>query len=193
LTPQRLHAELLAADAEGLEAYLQGAAHDGTLSRLHRTYRFGQADRRWLRVLELCLSRLGHPSWVYREGKQRRFWVLETPAPFLTRGVEKTCTESSCGIDYVRGYFDAEGGMPRDGRARLYLQFGQKSRESLEAVVEILEDANIRCGTIHNPSRRVDPDYWRFYVRAGSHRRFMTVVGSWHPRKRQQMHTRMKI
>jgi hypothetical protein len=30
-------------------------------------------------------------------------------------------------------------------------------------------------------------------VNAGSHRRFMSVVGSWHPRKRQQMNTRMKI
>jgi hypothetical protein len=44
LTPQRLHAELLAANAKGLEAYLQGALRDGTRSARHRTHRIGQSD-----------------------------------------------------------------------------------------------------------------------------------------------------
>jgi hypothetical protein len=162
---------------------------------MHRTFRFGQADRRWLEILRLCLERLGHRSWIYREGRERRFWVLETSAGFLSRTFEDDHSRrgSTAGVDYARGYFDAEGGMPRKESARLYFQFSQKNQRSLEIVTSILQEVGIDCGKIHNPSRRVDPDYWRFYVRAGSHRRFMSVVGSWHPRKRQQMNTRMKI
>lgn len=164
------------------------------MNRQHRTFRFGQSDHRWLDVLDLCLERLGHRSWIYREGRERRFWVLETSAGFLSRAFEGShSTGSTARIDYVRGYLDAEGGMPRNESARLYFQFSQKNRRSLETVASILQSVGIGCGVIHNPSRRVDPDYWRFYVRARSHQRFTSVVGSWHPRKRQQMNTRMKI
>jgi hypothetical protein len=83
--------------------------------------------------------------------------------------------------------------MPRDIEARLYFQYVQKDRSDLETVLDILRSWKIETGRIHNPSRMVDPDYWRFYVRADSHERFMRLVGSWHPRKRLQIETRMKI
>jgi hypothetical protein len=194
LTPQRLHAELLATGAKGLEAYLQGALHDGTASALHRTHRFGQSDPVWLALLHDMLEILGFRSWSYREGAARRYWVLETTAPFLDVEYDaRSLVGTREGLAYVRGYFDAEGGMPRSGLARLYLQFTQKSRASLEALVTILESWEIECGRIHNPSVTIDPDYWRVYVRSGSHQRFMSLVGSWHPRKRRQIATRMKI
>jgi hypothetical protein len=194
LTPQRLHAELLGTGAKGLEAYLQGALRDGTRSSRHNTHRIGQADRRWLETIGLTLDRLGHRWWIYREGRTRAFWILETSAPFLSvRFNAAPLIGTSEGLCYVRGYFDAEGGMPRDPSARLYLQLCQKDRANLETAREILESWAIRCGRVHNPSVRVDPDYWRFYVRAGSHQRFMTTVGSWHPRKRQLLDNRMKI
>ena len=93
----------------------------------------------------------------------------------------------------MRGYFDAEGGMPRDRSARLYLQFTQKNLLNLECVHRILSSVGISGGRIHNPSQSVDPDYWRFYIRSESHHRFMAMVGSWHPRKRRLMEARMKI
>src|ERR1700692_2691927 len=51
LTPQRLHAELLAANISVSRAYLLGALHDATISKLHwdgplRTVRRRLADRR---------------------------------------------------------------------------------------------------------------------------------------------------
>jgi hypothetical protein len=117
---------------------------------------------------------------------------LETSAPFLDVKYDaKPLAGTREGLDYVRGYFDADGGMPRSSSARLYLQFSQKSRASLESLASILESWNIQCGRVHNPSARVDPAYWRLYVRSASAERFFTLVGSWHPRKRQQMHTRM--
>jgi hypothetical protein len=116
------------------------------------------------------------------------FWVLETTASFLDVDYDATSLIGTpAGVSYVRGYFDAEGGMPRFARARLYLQLSQKNRASLEVLTKILEHEGICCGRLHQPSAAVDPDYWRFYVRAGSHDRFMRIIGSWHPRKREQI------
>jgi hypothetical protein len=194
LTPQRLHAELLAASKKSLEGYLQGALRDGTRSIRHRTHRIGQSDSRWLELLKEALRILDYGSWLYREGRSRHLWILETTAPFLSVGFDTShLVGAPEGFDYVRGYFDAEGGMPRSPDARLYLQLTQKDRRNLESVRDILEQGDIHCGRIHNPSRNVDPNYWRFYVRSASHEKFMSKIGSWHPRKRKQIETRMKI
>jgi hypothetical protein len=194
VTPQRLNAELLAVGAKGLEAYLQGALCDATQSALHRTHRFSQSCVEWLEVLRESLMLLGHRSWIYREGRSRNVWVLETTASFLSTSYDAAALQfEPQGLDYVRGYFDADGGMPSRTDARLYFQFCQKSWNSLRVVKAILEDQLIDFGRVHNPSRSVDPDYWRLYVKSRSHERFMRLVGSWHPRKRRQIQNRMKI
>jgi hypothetical protein len=99
--------------------------------------------------------------------------------------------------EFARGYFDAEGGVPRKRQDRFYIQLVQKDRDDLERVWRYLDELDIRCGRIHNPSWRVDPGYWRFYVLSGSHEDFIRRVGSWHPRKRPllefRLETRMKI
>ncbi len=194
VTPQRLHAELLAVGAKGLEAYLQGALRDGTHSALHHTHRFCQSQEDWLDVLGMALSMLGHRSWKYREGRTRKLWVLETTAKFLALDFDPTpLIGTPNGLSYVRGYFDSDGGMPRNPDARMYVQLCQKDKASLERVAAILTSWNVECGRVHNPSVRVDPDYWRIFVRSRSHESFMRLVGSWHPVKRHQMNTRMKI
>jgi hypothetical protein len=187
LTPQRLHAELLGVCASDSRAYLLGALHDATVSHAHRTVRFGQSDMRWLHVIQTLLEGMDQRSWLYREGKNRRFWILETSRRWLDSGTEAT-TESEIRA-YVRGYFDAEGGVPRDPNVRRYIQFVQKDREDLAELRALLERLGIRCGKLHNPSSRVDPDMWRFYVTASSHREFVRSVGSWHPRKRSLLDT----
>jgi LAGLIDADG-like domain len=157
---------------------LAGASRDGTYSPRHRTVRISQKGTGWLEVLGEVLTRLGARSWKYREG-QRDVWTLETtwwdPVP---------ATSHLDIAAYARGYFDAEGGIPRDSGARFYIQFVQKDREDLSSLRKGLEILDIRCGRLHNPSVRVDPDYWRFFVRASSHSQFCSTVGSWHPRKR---------
>lgn len=194
LTPQRLHAELLVTSASRLEAYLQGALKDATRSALHKTHRYGQSEREWLEYLQAILGVLGHRGWIYKEGRERHFWILESSARFLSVDFDPLAlVKTESGLDYVRGYFDADGGIPRSPEARLYVQLCQKDRKSLEVVAEILSSWEIECGRIHNPSAAVDPDYWRIFVRASSHERFLTLVGSWHPRKRAQINARMKI
>ena len=187
-TPQRLHAELLEADARETRAYLLGAARDGTFNRTHKTLRISQADIRWLLVLQEAFLKLDKRSWIYREGK-RDVWVVES-----TIRLEETEFDSSEErAASARGYFDAEGGIPREPSARFYIQLVQKSRADLMQVRSALESLDIRCGRIHNPSVRVDPEYWRFYVLSSSHEDFIRRIGSWHPRKRQLLEARMKI
>jgi len=83
LTPQRLHAELLAATIPVSSAYLLGALHDATISRMHRTVRFGQSDVDWLQGIAVLCKNLGQKSWIYREGRERNLWILETSSRWI--------------------------------------------------------------------------------------------------------------
>jgi hypothetical protein len=197
LTPQRLHAELLAATAPVSRAYLFGAFHDGTISRMHRTVRFGQNEVRWLEGLAILLANLGQKSWMYREGRTRQLWILETSARWMVSPPAFASADEQ--LAYARGYFDAEGSIPRAATSRFYVQFVQKNAVDITELRAMLEQLGIRCGRVHNPSVHVDSSMWRFYVLATSHRAFAERVSSWHPRKRRDMEiwlerqARMKI
>lgn len=191
LTPQRLHAELLATGASGAWSYLFGAAHDATISSRHGTVRFGQADVEWLNVLRLLLQERGQKAWMYREGSARKFWVLETSAKWLADRPSFSTPERRRA--YARGYFDAEGGIPRNVAARFYIQFVQKDRADIVDLRTILEEEGIACGKLHQPSRNTDHPVWRFYVAAASQRDFVSRVGSWHPRKRGLLEARGSV
>jgi hypothetical protein len=78
----------------------------------------------------------------------------------------------------------------RDVGARFYVQFVQKNRTDLERLKSVLENLGRQCGALHTPSVRVDPDYFRVYVAAGSQMAFIRTVGSWHPRKRALLEIR---
>ena len=194
LTPQRLHAELLEAGVRETRAYLLGALRDGTFNRFHGTFRISQSDRRWLEALQVLFLKLGSRSWIYREGS-RNVWVVETTCR-LDNGMGDP-SDPGEQASFARGYFDAEGGIPRNPEARFYIQLVQKDRTDLESLRQLLETLTIRCGRLHNPSVRMDPEYWRFYVLSSSHEDFIRRVGSWHPRKRllleTRLETRMKI
>jgi hypothetical protein len=182
MTPQRLHADSF--EMRVFQAYLPGALHDGTRSGLHHTPRFSQKGTEWLFPLATILTVLGHRSWTYQEGKTRAVYVLETSASFLDIEFDPDRLRSQPEkIAYVRGYFDAEGGLSQSPEARFYAQFTQKDRVELGKVKAILEELGIACGKLHIPSVRVDPDYWRFYVRTMLHLAFASRIGSWHPIK----------
>src|ERR1700726_2999562 len=142
LTPQRLHAELLAANISVSRAYLLGALHDATISKLHRTVRFGQSDVGWLEGLAVLCRNLGQKSWIYREGKERNLWILETSSRWIADRESVTSEEER--LAYARGYFDTEGGIPGDAGARFYIQLVQKNSAdiaNLKAMLEGLGDA----------------------------------------------------
>ncbi|MGH7430072.1 MAG: LAGLIDADG family homing endonuclease [Candidatus Methylomirabilaceae bacterium] len=184
-----IESEIGVAAASELQAYLQGASRDGTLSRLHQTLRIAQADVAWLHLLQNLLSRLNRKSWIYREGRRRDVWVIETTWQPESPDELRTPGEAAA---FVRGYFDAEGGVPLRAEDRFYIQFVQKDRADLARPRASLESLGIRCGRIHTPSVQVAPDYWRFYVFTTSHADFARIVGSWHPRKRALLEERFR-
>lgn len=65
----------------------------------------------------------------------------------------------------------------------MYIQFSQKNRQELEQIKIILKKLGIISGKVHNPSQKVDPNYWRFFISRQSHQKFIRIIGSWHPRK----------
>ncbi|MBI2589948.1 hypothetical protein HYW32_02925 [Candidatus Berkelbacteria bacterium] len=181
------------APLQEIESYLVGASHDGTWNQRHKTFRYTQRERSWLELVQRLLGSLNRRSWLYREGQQRTVWALETtycPSGDSWHLLPHSQIEW---IGYIRGFFDAEGGLPKNATSRFYLQFVQKNRRKLDIIRSTLEELDIPCGALHIPSKRVDPNYWRFFVSTRSHRKFADVIGSWHPRKSYILSGRMKI
>ena len=174
-------------------AYLLGAIHDGTYNRKHRTFRITQANIDWLKLIKRCLNKLGYKSWIYKEGKNRKVYALETTADIFGSKFDRNMSTENSKIAYIRGYFDAEGGIPQNANHWFYIQISQKNKLELENLKNILEELNISCGKIHIPSAKADPDYYRFYISRRSHKDFAKIIGSWHPRKNKIFRLRMKI
>ena len=177
-----------------IKAYFLGALHDGTFSS-NKRFRISQKGTDWLIDLKRLLKLVGYNSWIYKEGKERDdIYVLETLADFLDFKFNpldfRTKEEKIC---YVRGFFDAEGGVPKNSKERFYIQLVQKDKGKLEKLKKILSDLEIETGKIHNPSRKVDPDYWRMYILVNSQKVFVEEIGSWHPRKIHTIRERMMI
>jgi len=178
---------------EAIRAYLLGSLHDGTFSG-NKRFRISQKGTDWLEVLRKLFTKLGYNSWIYKEGKDREVYVLETLADFLDFKFNPLRLErKEEKINYIKGFFDAEGGIPRDSKARFYIQLTQNDKEKLQKLKSILKDLGIRTGKIHNPSYKVDANYWRMYVLADSQERFIEKINSWHPRKIKTIRERMKI
>lgn len=173
-------------------AYLHGAMHDASLNKGKRI-RFAQKNKQWLETIQQLLKRINCNSWIYKEGRNRNVYVLETLCADLDFAFNPCCLNTiKEKISYVRGFFDAEGGIPlNDGR--FYIQLVQKNFEKMAYLKNFLESINIGCGKIHNPSRKVDPDYWRIFIRAKDHQKFVKTVSSYHPAKMEIFRARMKI
>jgi len=175
-----------------IEAYLQGALHDASRNKRTRI-RFVQKGSEWLEVLKDLLLALGYKSWMYREGKGRDVYALETTARFLDFDLDPIKLKEQERIAYIRGFFDAEGGIPRNQQSTFYIQLVQKDPVKIAKLKAMLTALNISSGLIHNPSVRVDPDYWRIFISTRSHRQFVKTIRSWHPRKCAMLRERMMI
>jgi len=166
-----------------IKAYFLGAIHDGTFSS-NKRYRISQKGMSWLKILQRLLKQIGFNSWIYKEGKTRSVYVLETLASFLDFNFNPLKLRSKkTRKSYIRGFFDSEGGIPHNSKARFYIQLTQSDRKKLNQIKTILNDSGIKNGKIHNPSKKIDPNYWRLYILAESHYKFIEKIGSWHPRK----------
>jgi intein-encoded DNA endonuclease-like protein len=161
------------------KAYLLGALHDSTERKT--TFRISQKSKEYVELIAQGIRKLGYSAWIYREGKKRNVYIVEFSKSIINAFNIETQQDK---IDYIRGYFDAEGGIARKPNVRYYLYFAQKNLPDLKEVKNYLEEIGINCGKIHNPSKRVDPNYWRFYIRAESYKDFARIIGSSHPVKK---------
>ncbi len=169
-----------------VKAYLLGALHDATERKL--TFRISQKYKVYPVFIKRLLARINKKAWIYKEGKSRKVYIVEFSKAFL-KGFKVTSLEEK--KYYIRGYFDSEGGITKNPKLRLYIYFAQKDKSDLEEVRNFLLEFGISCGIIHNPSKKADPDYWRFFIRAKSYKDFSKIIGSWHPEKSRLL--RMKI
>lgn len=172
--------------------YLQGALHDASLNKNTRI-RFAQKDRQWLLVLKRFLRQLHCNSWIYKEGKTRSVYVLETLCKDLDFHFNPTALDTKQEkIMYLKGFFDAEGGVPHNNK-RFYIQLSQKNKEKILAIKLLLKDMGIESGKVHNPSVRVDPNYWRIFIATKHHQKFAKLIGSYHSQKNRIFRERMEI
>jgi len=178
---------------KSIKAYLLGCLHDGTYSS-NKRFRISQKGTKWLKFLKKLFKKLGYNSWIYREGKDRNVYVIETLASFLNFHFNPLTFETKKEkIFYIRGFFDAEGGIPHNKIFRFYIQLVQSDKKKLEKIKKILDELEIKSGKIHNPSKRIDPNYWRMYIPRESQERFIRTIKTWHPEKLKILRRRMKI
>lgn len=168
------------------KTYLLGILHDATVRKT--TYRIATKSKQFAEILKVGIKSLGRSAWIYKEGKHRDLWIVEFTKSLLN-GV--TVISKRDKISYIRGFFDAEGGIAKSKRVRFYLYFCQKDKKVLCKIKDYLTDFGIKSGKIHNPSKRVDPNYWRFYISANSYKKFSKLISSNHPDKYSIL--RMKI
>ena len=177
---------------EEIIAYLNGALHNASLNEGKR-FRFVQKYVEWLEKLQKLLEEIGYRSWIYKEGKNRNLYVLETLCKELNFAFNPKNLKTDCEkIMYLRGFFDAEGGVPRIP-GRFYVQLVQKNYQKIAVIKKLLIDLKIESGKIHNPSHKVDPDYWRIFILVKHHDLFAKIIGSWHPIKSKIFSKRLKI
>jgi len=109
--------------------YLLGVLHDAT-ERKH-TYRVSQKSEEFVETIAEMIRSMGYSAWTYREGRNRDVYVVEFSKTVLDGAPIKTREDKA---DYVRGYFDAEGSVPKKPGARMYIYLAQKDRKDLEEV-----------------------------------------------------------
>src|SRR3989442_2898337 len=161
-----------------LKSYLLGAMHDGTVRQ--RTLRISQREEEYVVFLRSLILAKGKRAWTYREGRTRNLFAVEFSRTLLDGHRLRTRKDI---IHYVRGYFDAEGAVASPAASAPYLYFGQKNRLDLEKLRSLLCGLRVMCGKIHNPSSRVDPDYWRFFFARPAQERFAELAVTSFPKK----------
>jgi DNA-binding transcriptional regulator WhiA len=128
--------------------------HDGTVRKT--TVRIATNCEEFSDFLIKGIKLLYANAWKYREGRLRNVWIVEFSSTLINSTSIVSIEDK---VNYIRGYFDAEGGIAKQRKVRYYLYFCQKNLQDLLQVQQYLKELNIACGTVHNPSKKKDPNY----------------------------------
>lgn len=181
--------------------YLLGAMRDATVDiRKGKNYeiKVSQKNKEWIKLIQKIFEReFGKKGKITRHMKN--YWILRINGKNFVRKIVETSQikipqenwgtpdrirnsdKRSVINSYIRGFFDAEGGLPRNitSESQKYVIFSQKNKESLEFIRKELDEIEIkptnltRCGGV-----------WEFRItRKKSILRFIEIIGSSHPEK----------
>lgn len=185
-------------------AYILGALRDATADvRIEKNYeiKIAQKETKWLKFLQKLFQRnFGANGRITKHvngteilrisGKNVVNRILEIsemkiPQEFWNTPpiIKKQPLEIQ--RDYIRGFFDAEGGLPKDpaNAKQKYLSFSQKNRESLEFVRDALLKLNFNptnitfCGNVWEFRLTRKRDFVIFYK----------TIGSWHSDRERRL------
>ncbi|MBI2075828.1 MAG: hypothetical protein HYT72_01095 [Candidatus Aenigmarchaeota archaeon] len=185
-------------------AYLLGALRDATADvRKGKNYeiKIAQKETEWLRLLQkLFKKNFGFRGNITKHvngteilrlsGKAIVQNILEISEMKIPQELWNTPTiirkqPPEIQKDYLRGFFDAEGGLPKDPKnaKQKYLSFSQKNREPLEFLRGVLIKQNFNptnitfCGNV-----------WEFRLtRKKDLVNFNKTIGSWHKDRKRRL------
>ena len=123
--------------------------HDGTVHGF--TVRISQKEESYVRMVRVLIIRSGGHACVYREGAAPALFVVEFSRSFLGPFRPSTIGEFA---GYARGFFDAEGGVPRDPAKGAYVYFAQEDRAGLASFGTSCCGLTSRAGRCTVPVRR---------------------------------------
>jgi intein-encoded DNA endonuclease-like protein len=90
-------------------------------------------------------------------------------------------------LDYVRGFWDAEGGLPQTTK-QTYISFDQKNRCALEFIRNILSTAGF-----HPTNITLTGQCWQFRItRKNELARYFREIGTSHPEKHGRFRKMLK-
>jgi intein-encoded DNA endonuclease-like protein len=179
--------------------YLLGALRDGNIDiRTGKNYeiKIGQKCEGWLEKLKEIveksfrtkthisnhLLRITNKESVM---KIKELSDITTPQEVWNTPRILQNLDSHSLIPYIRGFWDAEGGLPKNPEVtkkseERYISFHQKNRESLEFIRRHL----INLG-FHPTKITICGKVFEFRIcRRDEIKKFWKIIGSWHPEKR---------
>ena len=164
-------------------AYLYGAIHDGyiyTGKSKGKVAVFTQKNKSWLENIKGIIEKNNGKAWIF---PQRNIHILETKFCHLFEPRKLSSDKER--IEYLSGFFDAEGGIPKKLQARFYVQFVQKNKKELQEVANILNEFGVECGKLHQYDKK--SKCWRFFVKTNSWLKFIELIKSKHPEKQARL------
>ena len=193
--------------------YIAGALRDSSLKvREGKDYELTvlQKDARWLYMLRDKLAALyGNGGRVYIEKRGERVYnvlrifdkkvvmnIRDTigitsrqvlwATPRFLKNADKKCIKA-----YIQGFFDAEGGLPRNPAAKnqIYISFDQKNKEPLIFIREQLIKLNYKPTQI----TYTHGTYQFRITRKQDIIRFIHQINSLHPEKRARLNKILEI
>ena len=176
-------------------AYLLGALRDSTIDiRKGKNYeiKIAQKESEWLSVLQkIFLKHFNNAGRITQHsrdakilritGKEAVYKILEISqmkVPQVDWNTPKIIEKqkNTIQLQYLRGFFDAEGGLPRDPKnaKQKYISFSQNNKESLKFLRTLLISNGFRptnltiCGGVSEFRLTRKSDIANFSIKIGS-------------------------